>query len=56
MRGFVFFLGSPAEGGDPAETCRQIIQEAQHAEALGFYGAFVAEHHFTPITPRSATL
>jgi alkanesulfonate monooxygenase SsuD/methylene tetrahydromethanopterin reductase-like flavin-dependent oxidoreductase (luciferase family) len=49
MRGIVFFLGTPSpEDGSPADTYRRIIEEAVLAEELGYYGVWVAEHHFVP--------
>jgi alkanesulfonate monooxygenase SsuD/methylene tetrahydromethanopterin reductase-like flavin-dependent oxidoreductase (luciferase family) len=49
MRGFVFFLGTPSpDDRSPADTYRRIIEEAVLAEELGYYGVWVAEHHFVP--------
>ncbi len=57
---FGLFGGASARRGMPAaESARgyhDFIEYQVEAEALGFYGSFVTEHHFTKIGQISATL
>src|ERR1700733_12491657 len=43
-------------GGDGAQGFHDYVDYAVEAEALGFWGAFLVEHHFTGIGQVSATL
>src|SRR3954454_8348953 len=57
---FGLFGGASARRGSPAaESARgyhDFVDYHVEAEALGFYGSFVTEHHFTKIGQISATL
>jgi len=57
---FGLFGGASARRGMPtAESARgyhDFIEYQVEAEALGLYGSFVTEHHFTKIGQISATL
>src|SRR3954464_4655155 len=57
---FGLFGGASARRGLPsAESARfyhDFIEYQVEAEALGFYGSFVTEHHFTKVGQISATL
>lgn len=44
------------EGSDPTQIIKNTTEEIQHGEDLGFYSAWLAEHHFTRYGLGSSTL
>src|SRR6185437_9224291 len=59
MRFGLFGSATARRGGgefDSAEGFRDFIEYNVEAEALGFHGTFVVEHHFTGFGQVSATL
>ena len=59
MRFGLFGGASARRGVEAAESARgyhDFVDYHVEAEALGFYGSFVTEHHFTKIGQISATL
>ena len=59
MRFGLFGGASARRGVQAAESARgyhDFVEYQVEAEALGFYGSFVTEHHFTKIGQISATL
>ncbi|HZU15962.1 MAG TPA: LLM class flavin-dependent oxidoreductase [Candidatus Dormibacteraeota bacterium] len=58
MRFFVFLLGQQPAHVDSADVYRELINDAELAEQLGFDGLWVAEHHFSTycVVPNTLTL
>ena len=54
---FAFFTHVPwPEGTDQQQVIAQTTEQVQYAEALGFQGAWLAEHHFTRYSMVSSSL
>jgi alkanesulfonate monooxygenase SsuD/methylene tetrahydromethanopterin reductase-like flavin-dependent oxidoreductase (luciferase family) len=54
---FAFFTHVPwPEGTDLRQIIAQTTEQVQYAEELGFYGAWLAEHHFTRYSMASSSL
>ena len=54
---FAFFTHVPwPEGTDQRQIIAQTTEQVQYAEALGFQGAWLAEHHFTRYSMVSSSL
>ena len=54
---FAFFTHVPwPEGTDLQQIIAETTEQVQYAEALGFHGAWLAEHHFTRYSMASSSL
>jgi len=54
---FAFFTHVPwPEGTDLQQIVAETTEQVQYAEALGFHGAWLAEHHFTRYSMASSSL
>ncbi len=54
---FALFTHVPwPDGVEPAQLLRETIEQVEYGEALGFYSAWIAEHHFSRYSMGSSSL